>query len=51
MNNTFSSQQISKTSSLDFNLITRQYKSNLIAKFMQVKSENPKRKQFKKQID
>ena len=45
MNNTFSLQQISKTSNLDANLISRQYKLNLMADFMRVNYENPKLKQ------
>ena len=45
MNNNFSLQQISKTSNLDLNLIFRQYKLNLMAKFMQIKFEKPKLKQ------
>ena len=45
MNNSFSLQQIQKASNLDANLISRQYKLNLMADFMRVKSENPKMKQ------
>ena len=45
MNNTFSLQQISRNSNLDANLISRQYKLNLMADFMRVKYENPKPKQ------
>ena len=45
MNNSFSLQQIQKTSNLDANLISRQYKLNLMAGFMKVKYENPKMKQ------
>ena len=45
MNNTFSLQQISRTSNLDANLISRQYKLNLMADFMRVKYKNPKLKQ------
>ena len=45
MNNSFSLQQIQKTSNLDANLISRQYKLNLMADFMRVKNENPKMKQ------
>ena len=45
MNNSFSLQQISRTSNLDSNLISRQYKLNLKADFMRVKYENPKMKQ------
>ena len=45
MNNSFSLQQIQKTSNLDANLISRQYKLNLMAGFMRVKYENPRLKQ------
>ena len=45
MNNSFSLQQIQKTSGLDANSISRQYKLNLMAAFMRVKYENPKMKQ------
>ena len=45
MNNSFSLQQIQKTSNLDANLISRQYKLNLMADFMRLKYENPKKKQ------
>ena len=45
MNNSFSLQQIQKTSNLDANPISRQYKLNLMADFMRVKYENPKMKQ------
>ena len=45
MNNGFSLQQIQKTSNLDANLISRQYKLNLMADFMRVKYENPRLKQ------
>ena len=45
MNNSFSLQQIQKTSKLDANLIFRQYKLNLMADFMRVKYENPRMKQ------
>ena len=45
MNNSFSLQQIQKTSNLDANLISRQYKVNLMADFLRVKYENPKMKQ------
>ena len=45
MNTTFSLQQISKTGNLDSNLISRQNKLNLIAKFVQIKFESPKLKQ------
>ena len=45
MNNSFSVQQIQKTSILDPNLISRQNKLNLMADFMRVKYKNPKMKQ------
>ena len=45
MNNTFSLQQIQKTSNLDSNLITRQYKLNLMCDYMRLKYENPKMRQ------
>ena len=45
MNNSFSLQQVQKTSSLDANLISRQCELNLMADFMRVKYENPKMKQ------
>ena len=45
MNKTFSLQQISGTSTLDANLISRQYKLNLMADFMRMKNESPKLKQ------
>ena len=45
MNNSFSLQQIQKTSNLDANLISRQYKLNLMAVFLRVKYENPRLKQ------
>ena len=45
MNNSFSLQQIQKTSNLDANLISRQFKLNLIADLMRLKYENPKMKQ------
>ena len=45
MHNSFSLQQIQKTSNLDANLISRQYKLNLMADFRKVKYENPKMKQ------
>ena len=48
MNNTFSLQQISRTSSLDANLISRQYKLNVMADFMRIKYEKPKMKQSEK---
>ena len=45
MNNSFSLQQIQKTSNLDANLISRQYKLNLMAVFLRVKYENPRMRQ------
>ena len=45
MNNTFSLQQMSRTSTLGANLASRQYKLNLMADFMRMKYENPKLKQ------
>ena len=45
MNNTYSLDQIQKTSNLDANLISRQYKLNLMADFMRLKYENPKLRQ------
>ena len=44
MNNTFSLQKIQKTSKVDANLTSRQYKLNLMADFMRMKYENPKSK-------
>ena len=43
MNNNFSPQRISRTS--DANLISRQYKQNLMADFLRVKYGNPTLKQ------
>ena len=45
MNNSFSLQQICRTGNLDPNLISRQYKLDLMSKFMCIKFENPKMKQ------
>ena len=45
MNTSFSLQQIQKTSNLDANLISRQYKLNLMADFMRLKYETPRMKQ------
>ena len=45
MNKSFSLQQIQETSNLDANLISRQYKLNLMADFMRFKYENRKMKQ------
>ena len=46
MNNSFSLQQIQKTSNLDAKLISRQNKLNLMADCMRLKYENPKKKQY-----
>ena len=45
MNNSFSLQQKHETSNLDANLISRQYKLNLMADFMRLKNESPRMKQ------
>ena len=45
MNNSFSSQQLSRTGYLDSDLISRPTKLNLMADFMRIKYENPKMKQ------
>ena len=45
MINTFSLEEISQTGILDGNLIIRQYKLNIVAKFIEKKSTNPKLKQ------
>ena len=45
MKNGFILQQLSRTGNLVSNLISRQYKLNLMAKFMQIKFGNPKLKQ------
>ena len=45
MNISFYLQQTQKTSNLDANLISRQYKLNLMTDFMRVKYENPRLKQ------
>ena len=45
MSNSFSLQQIQKTSGLDAKLISRQYKLNLLANFVRAKYENTKMKQ------
>ena len=42
MNNIFSLQRTSQTGNLDSNLILRQYKLDLKARFRQIKSINPK---------
>ena len=46
MNNSFSLKQLSRTGNLDSNLISRQFKLNLMADFMRIKIENPELKQF-----
>ena len=46
MNNSSSLQQKSKTGFSDSNLISHEYKLNLMAVFIRVKYENPKLKQF-----
>ena len=48
MNNTFSLKQISTTGNIDSNLISHQFKLNLMADFMRIKYENPKLKQSDK---
>ena len=45
MNNFFSSEQISKTGNLAANLILRQNKLDLMSRFVEIKSFNPKRGQ------
>ena len=45
MNNSFSLQQISRTGVPDPNPISRQYKLDLMSKFMCIKFETPKMKQ------
>ena len=45
MNNTFSLDQIAKTGDLNANLIMRQHKLDKMAKFVEIKSINPKLKQ------
>ena len=42
MNNTFSVEKISKTGNFDSNLILRQYKLDLMARFMKIKTVDPK---------
>ena len=46
MINTFSSEQLAKTSDLKADLIMRHYKLEETAKFMEIKSMNPKLKQY-----
>ena len=45
MNNTVSLQRISQTGNLDSNLKLRQYKLDPMARFIQIKSMNPRLKQ------
>ena len=45
MINNFFLQQLFRTGNLDINLISRQYKFNLMADFIRIKNENPKLKQ------
>ena len=45
MNNSFSLSELQKTAHFNSNLIMRQYRLNEMAKFMEVKSINPKLKQ------
>ena len=46
MNITFAFEQIYKTGDLDYNLRLRHYKLDLIASFMEIKSANPKLRQY-----
>ena len=48
MKNSFPLQQISRTGNLECNLISGQYKLNLMADFMRLKYENSKMKQLEK---
>ena len=50
MNNSFSLQQKIRTGNLDPSLISRQYKLDLMSKFMCIRFENPKMKQSEKAI-
>ena len=52
MNNTFSLEQLTKTVTLDSKMILQQYKLNLLARFKEVKSVNPKlgRNQIAKEL-
>ena len=45
MNDSYSLQQINRTGNLYPNLISRQYKQNLMADFMRIKYQNPRMKQ------
>ena len=46
MKNIFPLEQIAETGDLNADLIKRQYESDKMAKFMEIKSINPKLKQF-----
>ena len=48
MNYTISLEQLAETGNLNADLITRQHKLDKIAKFMEIKSINPKLKQSEK---
>ena len=48
MKNNFSLQQISQTGDLDADLMMKQYKLGKIAKFLEIKSVNPKNINFYK---
>ena len=52
MNNSFSPEQISRTENLDANLILRQHKLDLMARFMEIIPGNPKtnRKEIAKEL-
>ena len=45
MNNTFTSEQIAETGDLTADLVMRQYMLDKLAKYMEIKSTNPKLKQ------
>ena len=45
MKNTFSLEELSKTSNLDAILISRHYKLDILAKFMEIKSANSRLRQ------
>ena len=45
MNDTFSVEQISETGNLDLNFINRQYKLDLVARFMEIQAVNRRLKQ------
>ena len=45
MTNTFSLEQTSRTGNIAANLLLRQHKLDFIARFMEVKTVNPKMKQ------